>query len=313
LSKKILDYCKDIIPHDNTRSVFAYEFPAYLWEFLTGNWEQAKPYDEKLLNENLKIGNILFASGYTAFHIRLLIEQGKFIKATELLTKLEEIGYTYEHNYPKIYHYVLKGLFYMKSSRYKESLGNTMIGIQLAKEHNFEAFLFILYTLKAKMEFKLGDLEDCEQTITLLYRLKSESSLVPLYLSSFWLCVLPLRLHQMETAKKTGERVTSCDKIAREAVKVSRRIASDRTEAYRLMGTYYWLRGKCKKAVKWWVQSLRTGEELEAIPELTHTHAEILERLNEKQRGFDPLKQSQREELIKCAEAFLKNQPGEKT
>jgi hypothetical protein len=51
-----------------------------------------------------------------------------------------------------------------------------------------------------------------------------------------------------------------------------------RTETYHLVGTYHWLTGAGRKAVRWWERSLAEGERLGARPELARTHAEIARR-----------------------------------
>ena len=67
----------------------------------------------------------------------------------------------------------------------------------------------------------------------------------------------------------------------RGAVKNSLKFASDQTEAFKLLGVYYWLIDKQKKALKWWDKSIRTGEQLGARPELARTYLEVGKRLLE--------------------------------
>lgn len=51
--------------------------------------------------------------------------------------------------------------------------------------------------------------------------------------------------------------------------------------AYRLRGTYEWLRGKPSTARKWWRRSLTVAEELGARYDLGMTHLEMGKRLEE--------------------------------
>ena len=67
-------------------------------------------------------------------------------------------------------------------------------------------------------------------------------------------------------------------------MKISRKAAYERCENYRMMGIYYWLTGKTKKALKWWGKSIREAEDLGARLELSHTYMEVGKRLSEKDR-----------------------------
>jgi hypothetical protein len=60
-----------------------------------------------------------------------------------------------------------------------------------------------------------------------------------------------------------------------------RKWAGDRTEAFRLMGVYYWILGKQKQALNWWIKSIKEGERLGARLELSRTYLEVGKRLLE--------------------------------
>ena len=79
-----------------------------------------------------------------------------------------------------------------------------------------------------------------------------------------------------KAAKKSGKA----------AVKHSKNISSDRTEAFRLMGTYYWFSGSQKKAIKWWEKSIREGEQLGAGFELSRTYFEVGKYLQSPQSKY---------------------------
>jgi hypothetical protein len=93
-------------------------------------------------------------------------------------------------------------------------------------------------------------------------------------------------LHRLENAVKTGD--TSYGKCVQEArlwgkdsLKVSKKLNRDRMEAKRHMGTFHWLTGKKRDALKWWRLSIDTGEAFNMKPELSRTYFEIGKRLSE--------------------------------
>ncbi len=75
-------------------------------------------------------------------------------------------------------------------------------------------------------------------------------------------------------------------KAGKKAVKTSRKVAFDQIEIYKLMGIYYWLAKKKKKALKWWDRSMEAGERLEGHLELSRTYFEVGKRLLEPKSNY---------------------------
>jgi hypothetical protein len=106
-------------------------------------------------------------------------------------------------------------------------------------------------------------------------------------LSSGLLAQFMLDLHLLEDAIGGDSRslVSEYSKAAltsgKAAVKNSAKFAAHRTWNYQLMGKYYWLIGKQRKALKWYDKSIREGERLGARPDLSRTYMEVGKRLSE--------------------------------
>ncbi|MCP4648630.1 MAG: hypothetical protein GY853_00935, partial [PVC group bacterium] len=64
-------------------------------------------------------------------------------------------------------------------------------------------------------------------------------------------------------------------KSGRAALRKLKKYAPYQTKTLRLMGEYYWLIGKQKKAYSWWDKAVKKGEKLGAIPDLSRTYFEI--------------------------------------
>ncbi len=102
-------------------------------------------------------------------------------------------------------------------------------------------------------------------------------------------------IYQLEKEIKTDKESESSKyrkrtlKSGRKAVIKSRKAAGVRTENFRLMGTYYSLIGKQRKALKWWGKSITEGERLGARLELSRTYMEVGKRLLEPKSKFKEL------------------------
>jgi hypothetical protein len=75
-------------------------------------------------------------------------------------------------------------------------------------------------------------------------------------------------------------------KSAKDALETAAKCALYRTEIFKLMGRYYWLTGRQKKALAWWGKSIDTGQRLNAAPELARTYMEVGKRMPEKKSKY---------------------------
>lgn len=77
--------------------------------------------------------------------------------------------------------------------------------------------------------------------------------------------------------------------IGKAAVRNSRKYAPYRVKILRLMGIYYWVIGKRRKALIWWGKSIQEGERLGARLGLSRTFFEVEKRLLEPQSKYKEL------------------------
>jgi tetratricopeptide (TPR) repeat protein len=92
-----------------------------------------------------------------------------------------------------------------------------------------------------------------------------------------------LALEQAGSAEK-GRAFKEAQKACRELLKHGKADIAALVPAYRMRGTYEWLRGRPGKAEKWWQKSLEHAEKLGARYEGALTHLEIGRRLGD--RGY---------------------------
>jgi hypothetical protein len=89
------------------------------------------------------------------------------------------------------------------------------------------------------------------------------------------------------------------------AVKNSKKAHVYRTEALRLMGTYYWLIGEQRKAIKLWGKSIQEGEGLGARVEVSRTYFEVGKRLLEEKSKYKELTGIKAEEYLAKAKTMF--------
>jgi hypothetical protein len=95
-------------------------------------------------------------------------------------------------------------------------------------------------------------------------------------------------------------------KTARKSLRVVAKAAFEKVENYRLLGTYYWIIQRHRKALKWWEKAIETAEALGAKIELANTLEEVAGRLSEPGSKYETFKGESPEILKQRAEALIK-------
>jgi len=308
LAKKLLDVGKDKINKDDAKSMLFYELCSLIVNFLTGETKNLKSYDEDLVSQNIRLGEYWNASGYIYFYTPLYIEQGKLLKAEELINKTNEIGDTYEYEHALTQKFVLKSKLLLKCRRLKEGMAEWEKGINFVSNMSH---LLRLYSIGSTIHLTSGNLLGAKKALSKATGILSETDLPPVWLNYYHLAQLALDMFRLENQSQHNSKseLSKAKKqafiSAKKAVKSSKKIAFDRIETYRSMGIYYWLIGKQKKALKWWDKSINEGNRLGARLELSRTYFEIGKRLLEPESKYESLSNIKADEYLGKAEAMF--------
>jgi tetratricopeptide (TPR) repeat protein len=286
LSRKILHFVEDKVNVNDLRSVYAYETSHIMHTFLSGDWDIAKGYDEPLVNRTLSTGEAyLQAAVYVVFQGYLNLERGGLVDGQRMAERLYEIADVYEHDHAKASYYGLNVKLLLKQGRFHDALDTAEEGIRFTNGVGLTAFSCCMYALKCRVQIMTGDLGGAAESLSCARQNLSEARAAPFWFVAFLISQFMMDLYRLEEsiqASKTSETSKQKRRVlktGRKMVRKSRKVAGDRTEALRLMGNYYWLIGKQKKAHKWWNKSIKEGERLGARLELSRTYMEVGERL----------------------------------
>jgi serine/threonine protein kinase len=130
---------------------------------------------------------------------------------------------------------------------------------------------------------------DVNETMETLDNLYPEVKLVPLYLTNYRLCKLLFNLKTSPASPLQKHIFKISLKLGQKALRSARHVASEQTEAFRLLGTCYWQADKQNKAIYMWPKSISTGTRLGAFPKLCQTYKEIGNRFFEKKSRYKKL------------------------
>jgi hypothetical protein len=279
---------------------------------MSGNWFECEEYDENLVNLNLKKGRTWLVATYILLQGLLKIEQGFFARVELMAEKLNEIWEVYEYQHAKGLRYFLITILLFKQRKINDAKIMLEKGISFQKEMGEE--LTLLYYLGLKAIIQILQKEQNAARISLNHAKEiviRKRRVIPFYLSRYFIGWFLFDLNMLENAilSKDHSNILKYKKrtfvSAKKALKTSKKYALDKVEALKLMGTFFWLINKQKKALKYWVQSISDAKKMGSSLELSRTYFEVGKRLFEDKSKYTELNKINRKDyLLKARSAF---------
>jgi len=295
LSKKILEFCKDKIPNDDVRSILYYDLVSVMHDYYKGDWGIVKEFDDDLVNKGLSVGEIFQVTNYIIFHGLINLDRGSFSDAQRMVGRLSKIADVFENQLTTTYKYELNTKLLVKYRRFHDAQSELEKGIMFCNKIGLKQYVNFFYTLKSQIQVMLRDMEGAKESLRCAKEYLPEVKATPSYLLHFLVGQLAFHLYRLEESIETGNttelaryRKNSLE-MGKKAVRICRKRAVYRTETSRLIGSYFWLIGKQRKALKWWSKSTAEGESLGARLELSRTYMEVGKRLLEPKSEFKEL------------------------
>jgi len=288
LSKRIVEYAKQVAQEDDIKQEFYCNLFELLYNFFAGNWKDIKAYDERLIEPNLRIGEYWHVSTYIDVHGLIQIEQGAFGEVERLIDKLSEIWAAYQNENAKQYQYSLRIKMLLKTRMLHDALVEAEAGVSFQSKTGRHLTVVFYLGFKVIIQVLLKDIDGARDTLRHTTQLISRIGRVPpFYVSSYLIGQFCFDLYLLQGAILSGDEpgIAEYRKKAalsgKRALRNSAKSALDRTEIFRLLGTYYWLAGRKNKAHNWWGKSRREGERFGFRIETARTDMEIGKRLLE--------------------------------
>jgi tetratricopeptide (TPR) repeat protein len=294
ISKKILDFTKQKMDHHDERTFANYLSANHIHDLFIGAFAPPDPRFDSLTDRIIKGGELYLGVMMTMWTGFYFIAVGQFAKAIELIEKLHAIHREYNQDMAGVYEITVKIRLLLKQRRLEEALRCFHEGIPFIDKKSPKPPHFQMHAFKARALILSGEIEEARDCLEYLETIRREIPLSPIFLTNYLTGRFMFALHELEKALKTGD--ASYKKYAQEArswgkksLKISKNFKSDLVESMRHMGTFHWLTGKKRDALKWWRLSVETGEGFTMKPELSRTYFEIGMRLSEPQSPYRDL------------------------
>ena len=297
IGSRLLEIAQRYIARDNVASRMNNVVMSTITFHCQGMWDRIQDFDEDLMYEGLRIGDLWQSANYLIFYGLVKGELGEFSHLQKAIERSHDIGETYAYSLSTIIARELKSDLLLKMAPAQEALAEAENGVLLSKEHRTEVHEIIFLGYKAEAQQLSGDAEGARATIlqaTELHR-KQSVMVLPIFLAPFFTARLLVDIEHLKQAMDFNAssdmaclRKQVC-KSGKEALQNARKYAPYRTKIFRLMGDYHWLIDRQGKALKWWGKSIQEGERLGARPDLSRTYFEVGKHLMEPDSKYKEL------------------------
>jgi tetratricopeptide (TPR) repeat protein len=280
ISRRFLERAEDLIRPGEVSDELGCGFLRFVINFLQGRWRQEPGIASELLDDGLKHGILWDVNSYLGLESDRQLRQGRFDDARERLQALADMSEQYGYEFAQANHDGMRALLLLEQRQLEPALA--------AIEHYYAgrdepALRVLALGTKAKVQSLLGQHDEAGATLDKAATIIRETSLIPpWHLSAY--TVARLR-HDLDGLRRSFNRRTTARDLhvqakadARRALRIAKVVASARVETWRLVGRLHWLLGRPQKAMRWWSDAIREAEQLDALPELARTCAEIGER-----------------------------------
>jgi serine/threonine protein kinase/tetratricopeptide (TPR) repeat protein len=312
IARKVLDNARSYLPQCDQKTCFMFGLWELACDLLSGNWGKESKFDLKLIKQTINAGEMFTAADYAFFYGIKVLEKGDFKEVEKVMSGLREIEETYESDFARMMQYRLETNFFWKKRLFVEELAEFDKKISFVIEIKNKLSALMIIGAKANMQILIDDMPGAEETIKQGEQILTEEKyIVPFYGSNYRLSRLFFYTVKLEKDLKAGSssrtirKQYGIKKIKKEALKNVAKNATNRVEVFKLLGVYYWLVGRHRKALHWWDKSIRAGMQLGARPELARTYMEVGKRLSAKEIRFNELNGVAAEEYIQKAELLF--------
>jgi class 3 adenylate cyclase/tetratricopeptide (TPR) repeat protein len=299
---------------DNLNSFLYYRMQQAAYGLLVGNW-QVK-IDDKYIDNTCKEGNLFTSSAFLLWTGYIKIETADFNNFNHIINKLSAIGKEYNYTHAQSDFFVLKSKLSIKMRNTKTAISYIENGIALCRKDGWEIRTIELLGMKARLYMMYNDFNKAYKTFIkteqMIKKVGKTSIIIP-WLSDYYIGWFDFNIQNLVKAviENYAENFSKFKKAALKsgitAVKHSKKVASERTEAFKLMGLYYWLTNNQKNALKWWTKSIKTGEQLGAKIELSRTYFEVGKNLRTPQSKYKQLNNITAQEYLDKAKTMFED------
>jgi class 3 adenylate cyclase/tetratricopeptide (TPR) repeat protein len=309
----VLDHAKNLVDEKRIPDLVCHQMVTTLNNYMAGRWSEIPDFDFFLFEAGTKNGVFWDLTAYSYFQGAAKVYQGKFNEAQEFLGNLFQLEDKYQFRTGGTrYGLLTEYLLVSRRTSPAQTEANNLLSD--AVERGLDPWELQGLGWKGLIQVLSGDVTGAKEALAYADQVRSKRAFWPPWiLASSFLGQFMLDLAHLKDAlggdsrERINEYIERAAEKGDKAVSNSGKFPAHRTWNYQLMGQYYWLIGKQRKALKWFEKSIKEGERLGARPDLSRTYMEVGKRLLEPHSKYSELNGISAREYLDKAEMMFKD------
>jgi len=285
-SNKLLAIGKNLIDRKNIKNLITYAMVDTVVKHCSGDWTDIGSFDETLVDDGLKAGEVNYVLNYIWFLSLVKTEKGDLYETELSIAKQYNMAKTYDYYQATIYASCLKTDLMLKRVRLPETIVEAERGNDFSRKYGAELQQLMFLGYRAEASILLNDIDKTEESIRQADEIIDKNKFInTVFIASYFIAqfVIDIQILKKAMASKSNSSLSVLQKKAYKSGKTVlrklRKYAPYRTKTFRLMGEYFQLIDKQKIALKWWDKAIKKGEQLGARPDLSRTYFQISKSL----------------------------------
>lgn len=303
-SRRFLNIASNLAVDARDDDRFQFETMNFVLRWHEGDWDPSQDIGDALFEEGLRHGLLWNADVYLGLLCERQIRQGAFQEAEATIARLADLCDEWGYDFARSNEYAMRAFLLLE----RRDLPAARDAVERYHDFRYEDTLHLLaLSARGKIETLLGDLDlaasSFEQAQAIIAR---SGRMPPFYLSAYRTGRLRLAVAMLEAEGPNPPRsaVRRARKEMRTALTISKQIARERTEDLRLAARLCWLSGAKSQAESLWSDALKTGQQMQAAPELARVYRDIGASLYETPRAREVLGESAGHWLQRAESSF---------
>jgi len=279
VSARFLRLAERYLNADDGSEVLVYRMMRFAHGFLAGDWRRELEIDGAMLDGGVARGQLWDVATHLGLEGTKLVLQGRFAEAEDRVARIATIEERYDYDLASSNRHSVTTSLLLEQRRLLDARHAAEIYLV---EHDEPLLNVIALGLRAKIEVLLDDLDAAAATLAdadaLIGRL---GRVPPLHRAHCVRSRLLLELARVETAS-SADRARACAAArhaARQAIRLTQRVAWLQPEILRAGGTCAWHGGEKRRALRLWQRALDVARRLDAGAEHARTQVELAQRL----------------------------------
>jgi tetratricopeptide (TPR) repeat protein len=240
------------------------------------------------------------------------MDMGDFENTERMSVKLSEIAVAYDYSLASVYAYFLSAYTLLKKGQLSEAKKKAEQGIFFSSRYDTELNQLFFLGWRAQAQILLNDIDCAKESLLKAKKtIDQHKFLTANFTKPYLTAQSMIDIYFLKEAivsidrKNLSKLKKNAHRSGKKALNNSKKFAVDWVKALRLMGEYYWLIGKQKKALKWWDKAIKKGEELGARPDLSRIYFQIGKSLLEPGSKFKELNGITAEQYLEKARTLF--------